>query len=68
MEMIPMTKTIHQWSEFYNKNDKFSYDYPELALILDNIADALGSLTCDSSEELTICFTQSEIDIINANE
>ena len=68
METIPMTKTIHQWSEFYHKNDKLSYNYPEFALILGTIADALGSLNCDSSEELTICFTQGEIDIINANE
>lgn len=68
MEMIPVTKTIQQWSEFYQKNDKLSYNYPELALILDTIAEAVGSLDYDPSEVLTICFTQEEINIINTNE
>ena len=66
--MTPITKTIKQWSEFYNKNKRSSYNYPELALILDIIADALGSLDDNSDEVLTICFTQEETDIISRNQ
>lgn len=68
IEMIPITKTIKQWSEFYNKNKRLSYNCPELAIILDIIADALGSLEYNSDEVLTICFTQEETNIINTNE
>ena len=67
IEMTPITKTIEQWSEFYNKNKRLSYNYPELALILDIIADALGSLDDNSDEVLTICFTKEETDIISRN-
>lgn len=67
IEMTPITKTIKQWSEFYNKNKRLSYNYPELAIILDIIADALGSLDYNSDEVLTICFTQEETDIISRN-
>ena len=67
IEMTPITKTIKQWSEFYNKNKRLSYNYPELAIILDIIADALGSLDDNSDEVLTICFTKEETDIISRN-
>ena len=64
MEMIALTKTVDQWTQFYNENIKYSENDNTLALILDVIADATGSQNFQMSDELTICFTQEQISII----
>lgn len=64
MEMIALTKSVDQWTQFYNENIKYSENDYILALILDTIADATGSQNFQMSDELTICFTQEQISII----
>lgn len=64
MEMTPLTQSVDQWTKFYNENIKHSENDHTLALILDTIADAIGSQNFQMSDELTICFTQEQISII----
>lgn len=64
MEMMPLKRTIDQWTKFFNKNLKWSHNDDALLIILDTIADATGSQNFQMSDELTICFTQEQISII----
>lgn len=43
MEMMPLKRTIDQWTKFFNKNLKWSHNDNALLIILDTIADATGS-------------------------
>lgn len=64
MEMIPLTQSVDQWTRFYNKNIILCDNDDALSIILDTIADAVGSQNFQMSDELTICFTQEQISII----